>query len=316
MILAKKFCPIYLLTVLALLGCQERAVEIDLRYDGDKLLITSHLLADAPLEVYLEHTYKPVGLIPEDPTVSNANVYLIKDGRDTTLLAPAGNGIYVSDLLVAAGSSYVVRAIAPGYETAQSRPVRVPATGVEVRYNIEKNVCGVFDDRKIYALVKVYFNTIRPENEIFVLSLVSVYSDRNIANILFINDNIVATEESCTASYAVRRKGEDPKPGVTLIKGSCMPVPGDPISISISTVTSTRVNPGTDSARSEREPASKLVLRVGKATQSWFDWSRIDNNQPIDIDNWLLTPQKTFTNIENGYGLVYASNETLIDIAL
>lgn len=95
-----------------------------------------------------------------------------------------------------------------------------------------------------------------------------------------------------------------------------MPVAGDPIGISISTVTSKWVNYATDSMRSERELASKLVLRVGKATQSWFAWSRIDNNQPTDIENWLLTPQKTFTNIENGYGLVYASNETLIDIAL
>ena len=57
MILAKKFCPVYLLILLTSLGCQERSVEIDLRYDGDKLLMTSHLLADAPLEVYLEHTY-------------------------------------------------------------------------------------------------------------------------------------------------------------------------------------------------------------------------------------------------------------------
>ncbi len=316
MFLVRKAYSSCLLIVLTFIGCSERDVAIDLPYDGDKLFVTSHLLADAPLEVYLEHTYKPVGPIPEDPTVSNANVYLIKDGRDTTLLAPAGNGIYASDLLVAAGSSYVVRAIAPGYEAAQSKPVRVPATGVEVRYEIEKNVSGVFDDRKIYALVDVYFNTIRPENEIFVLDLVSVYSDRNIANNLFINDNIVATEESCTAYFALRRKGQERQPGVTLIKGSCMPVPGNPIGISISTVTSRQVNYGTDSVRSEREPASKLVLRVGKATQSWFDWSRIDNNQPTDIENWLLTPQKTFTNIENGYGLVYASNETLIEIEL
>ncbi|WP_373513368.1 DUF4249 family protein [Persicitalea sp.] len=301
---------------LTILGCQERDVDINLPYDGDKLVVTSHLQAGSPIEVYLEHTFKPLGQFPEELTVSNATVFIIKDGRDTTALTSAGNGSYVSDMMIEAGSSYVIRATAPGYEAAQSRPVEVPISRVEFEYKIKKDVSGVYYPIKNYALVSLYFKDIRPEKEYYVIGLVSVYKDKNISNMLFVNDNIAATEENCLASYAERRQDKGFQPGVNLVRGECMPAQGNPLSISIKTLTSyfSRTNP--DSSYVVREKASKLILRVGKATQNWFDWSQIENNQPTDVDFLFLTPQKTFTNIENGYGLVFASNETLIEIDL
>lgn len=306
----------YLFVIFTLTGCQERDVAINLPYDGDKLVLTSNLLAGSPIEVYLEHTFKPLGLLPEELTVSNASVYLIKVGRDTTRLTSTGKGNYISDFLIEAGSSYVIQATAPGYEVAQSRPVSVPASRAKFKYKIKKNVSGVYDPKKTYALVSLYFENILPEKDFFVIGIEGVYKDRNISNMLFVNDNVAATEESCIAYYADRRKDGEFQPRVTLVRGNCVPAQGNPISISINTVTSRILNSATDSMMVEREQASKLILRVGNATQNWFKWSQIENNQPTDVDFLFLTPKKTFTNIENGYGLVYASNETLIEIDL
>lgn len=307
---------ILFLIVFSLVGCQERNVDINLPYDGDKLVLNSHLLAGSPCEVYIEHTFKPLGLLPENLTVSNASVSVIEDASDTTVLTSTGKGSYSSDFLIKAGSNYVVRATAPGYESAQSKPVRVPDAKAEFQYKIKKNVSGVYDPKQTYALVSLYFNNVHPESEYYAISLVSVYKDQNLSDVLFINDNVAATEENCTATYAERRRDKGRQPGVTLVRGNCMPAQGKPISISINTVTSRVVNSGTDSIRVQDEQASKLLLRVGKATQGWFKWSQVQSNQPTDVDFLLLTPQKTFTNIENGYGLVYASNETLIEIEL
>lgn len=307
---------LYISILLFLLSCQERNVNIDLLYDGDKLVMTSHLLAGSPLEVYLEHTFKPLGPIPEKLTVSNASVYLIKDGRDTTMLTSNGNGSYLSNLLIEAGSRYVVRATAPGFDAAQSKSVIVPASKAEVQYKIKKNVSGVYDPQKKYALVTLYFKNIQPEKDFIVIGLQSVFKALNQADVLPINDNVAATEENCTAFYSGKVQDEVFQPEVTLFRGACMPAPGKPLSFSINTVTSRVVNSAIDSMRIETEQASKILVRVGKATQNWFDWSQIQNNQPTDIENWLSAPQKTFTNVENGYGLVYASNETLIEIEL
>lgn len=307
---------LYLLVVLLLLGCQEREVEIEFPYEGSKLFIVSHLQAGSPCKLYLERTFKPLGVVPKELTVSNADVLIIKDERDTTRLTSSGGGNYISDLLIEAGSSYVVRAAAPGFDAAQSKPIIVPANRAEVQYKVKKNVRGVYDPREDYATVTLFFKNIQPEKDFFVIGLQSVFEDRNQASVIPINDNVAATEENCTAFYSEKAQGEFFQPEVTLFRGTCMPSAGKPLSFSIRMVTSRVLNSATDSMRIETEQASKILVRVGKATQDWFRWSQIQNSQPTDIESWLLTPQKTFTNIENGYGLVYASNETIIEIAL
>lgn len=64
------------------------------------------------------------------------------------------------------------------------------------------------------------------------------------------------------------------------------------------------------------EYADTARMRIATISQEWFKWAQSENRQPKSVDHLVQVPQETYTNIKNGYGVVYASNETSIEITL
>src|SRR5690606_29143202 len=100
---------IYLLFLIILLtSCQEKVLPIEVPYAGDKLVLWGKLKAGDSVRIQVTKTFNPVGAIPADVTVSDAQVELILNDQERILLTPSTSekGIYLADHIVQFGATY------------------------------------------------------------------------------------------------------------------------------------------------------------------------------------------------------------------
>ena len=62
------------------------------------------------------------------------------------------------------------------------------------------------------------------------------------------------------------------------------------------------------------KPAQMMKLRIGVVNKAFYEFAKARYNQPEGLDLLVLPPQMVFTNIKNGYGLIFASNEQIIEL--
>jgi hypothetical protein len=307
------------LLLVFLAGCKETSLDMNIPYAGDKLVLWGKLKAGAPIRIQVTRTFNPVGAIPEDVTVSNAKVELLVDGKEYIELSPltSEKGIYVSDRLIQAGATYIVKASAPTLPTAESAPVLVPSDLPNVTVERIRNVPGEINHQTGQDLVSLYFKEQQPETEsYYTLTFLSYYEKDTVsASPYGATDNIPAKEEDChtwatekisTFYSEVLERTFDRSARVFIMKSKCLPDPRIPIRFYIET--------GKGNLQYDPQWASKVTMRIEVVTKEAFDYAKIEYDQPEGVDLLVLPPQRALTNIKNGYGLIFASNEKVIEI--
>jgi len=310
---------IFFLLLLFVAGCKVTDLNLDIPYAGDKLVLWGKLKAGAPIRIQLTKTFNPVGAIPKDVTVSNAKVEIIVDGKESIELSSLASekGIYVSDRVIQAGATYIVKASAPMLPAAESAPVLVPLELPDVIAVRTRNVPGEINHQTAQDLVSLYFTKQKPETEsYYTLTFLSYYEKDTIPAYSYgATDNIPAKEEDChtwatevisTYYNEVLGRTLDRSASLFLMKSKCLPDPKTAIKFYVET----------GKGDPQRDPlwASKVTMRIEVVTKEAFDYAKIEYDQPEGVDLLVLPPQRALTNIKNGYGLIFASNEKVIDI--
>lgn len=309
---------IYFLLLLIVTGCKETNLHLDIPYSGDKLVLWGNLKAGSPIRIQVTKTFNPVGAIPEDVGVADAKVGLLMNGKEYIELSPVANekSFYVSDRVVEAGATYIVKASAPMLPTAESAPVPIPLDLPDITVVRTRNVPGEINHQTPQDLASIYFTAQQSQPEkYFTLTFLSYYEKDTVsANPYGATDNIPAKEEDChtwanekISTYHSEVAGItfDRFASVFLMRSTCLPDPKTPIKFYIQTGKGTLNNP---------QWAPKVTMRVEVVTKEAFDYAKIEYDQPEGVDHLVLPPQRALTNIKNGYGLIFASNEKVIEI--
>lgn len=310
------FCrlSLFLLIFCFLAGCQEREVELKLPYAEDRLVISSNLKAGEPIKVEVSRTFKPSGIVPANTRVSGAIVTLTKNDQTTIILNSDGAGFYLSDILVESGAEYVVRASMEGFPDVESLPVKVPVSKPDFSYELRKDVKGLNNPNTPQDLVNLYFSESEVLSGFYLIAFTANYEKEVRSRYWTSNDNFASTEESCFAKFSDNSGGY--LNNLTLLRGDCMPKQGNPISFSLEVAVGRIDTLNSKIGKFYFEYAHTANMRVANVSQEWFKWAQSENQQPKSVDHFVQVPQETYTNVKNGYGVVYASNETSIEIDL
>ncbi|WP_159469724.1 DUF4249 domain-containing protein [Dyadobacter sp. 3J3] len=309
---------IFISLLLFVAGCKETSLDMDIPYAGDKLVLWGKLKAGSPIRIQVTRTFNPIGSIPKDVTVSNAKVELLVDGKESIELSSSKseNGVYVSDRVIEAGLTYVVKTSAPLLPAAESAPVLVPLDVPDVEVVRIRDVPGEINHQTRQDLVSLYFKEQQAEVESYYTLTFLSYFDKDTvsASPYGATDNIPAKEEDChtwatekISTYYSEAAGLtfDRSARIFLMKSKCLPDLKTPIKFYIETTKGNFDTP---------KWASKVTMRVEVVTKEAFDYAKIEYDQPEGLDLLVLPPQRALTNIKNGYGLIFASNEKVIEI--
>ncbi|KQS33925.1 hypothetical protein ASG33_07780 [Dyadobacter sp. Leaf189] len=305
------------LTLILFVGCREQDLNMNVPYSGDKLVLWGKLQANATFKLQVTKTFNPVGDIPKDVTVNNATVVLYKNGKTYLTLSHTGKepGFYTSDSLIQAGASYFVQVSAPSLPTAESAVVTVPVELSGMTAIRTKNVVPQINHQTPQDLISLYFTKEDALlDKYFSIKLTNYYENDTLSSYPYASaDNIPANEEDChTWGIEVEKpKYNDnlkaivyPQSRVFLMSNQCLPAPAVPVKF--------YVENGTDLNATIR--ALKVIVRVGVVSRDFFEYAKIENKQPEGVDHLVLPPQKALTNVKNGYGLIFASNEKTIEL--
>ena len=299
-------------------ACKNTDLNLTIPYEGDKLVLWGKLKAGEPLRIQVTKSFNAVGVIPDDITIPNATVVLFKNGKQYVTLSYSADeaGIYVSDSLVEAGATYIVKASAPTLPEAESMPVLVPAELPEVTIQRTRNVPSGIDQDFPQDLLNLYFTEqSRQTEQYFTLLLINYYTkDTTSTSLNGTPDNMLVQEEDCHtwATEKILSPRIDPisglmntpKASVFLMNSKCLPSPEIPVAFYIYS----------QSFKTPPETALRTDLKIGVTTKEAFDYAKLEYDQPEGLDLLVLPPQRAITNIKNGYGLISASNEKTITI--
>lgn len=292
-----------------LVGCRGKELEISLPYSGDKLVLWGDLTAGKSIRVQLTRTFIPIGEIPAELTVDGAHVEVFKNGEAWITLTPSEDepGVYISTVAISAGETYQFKARAEGYPEAESEEIPIPEFLSAISYARERDVPPIINPYTPQDRISLTFS----ENENYrdkyvMLSFFMFYKEDTVASYWPAPDNVVANEADChTWASSKRRKTS------FLFSGQCLPAAGATLKFYIEN----RKNHFISWEKpSEYEYPWKVELRIGSISKEWFDYAKIEYDQPEGLDRLVLPPQMTFTNVKNGYGLIFASNETTVEL--
>ncbi len=286
-------------------------------YSGDKLVLWGKLQANSPFKLQVTKTFNPVGDIPKDVTVNNATVVLYKNGKAYLTLSHSGKepGFYTSDSVIQAGASYIVQVSAPSLPTAESAVVTVPVESAGMTAIRTQNVVPQINHQTPQDLVSLYFTKEDAfSDKYFSIKLMSYYANDTLSSYPYASaDNIPANEEDCHTWGTEPEKPKYnavieaflyPQSRVFLMSNQCLPAPQIPLKFYIETAT------GYDYT----DRVLKVTARIGVVSKEYFEYAKIENKQPEGVDHLVLPPQRALTNVKNGYGLIFASNEKTIEL--
>ncbi|WP_367914913.1 DUF4249 domain-containing protein [Leadbetterella sp. DM7] len=305
----RKVIYIQIVSLLFLYACRGREVTIPLAYEGDKLVIWGRLQAGKPIKIKIGRTFPAVGAIPGQIAVTMANVSLYKNGSFYVHLSHSSHeeGVYVSDSLIRAGEIYMIKAEATGFPTAISAPVKIPESIPKLTYILTKDVPGTKLPLVPQDLISLYFEP----NDQIVNSYVAVGFLASFQEVALPTnwptaDNIIANEEDC---HAWATDPEKKFGNLFLINGSCV-VKNRPLNFSVASGNFSKL----PNSKGEYERAYQLTMLVASITEGWFVYNQIEGNQPGGLDHLVVPLQMAYSNIENGYGMVYGMNLQQIEL--
>lgn len=192
-----KFIGVYALLLLFLASCRSKEVGISIPYSGDKLVLWCELKAGKPFRIRVTKTFNLIGDVPEDLTVGNAKVLVIKNGKEYVTLTPSSEaGIYQSDSLVEQAAAYQIRVLLAAYSTAESEPILVPQNIPEVNVKREKNVVGQINAGIMQDLLSLSFSP-DDEQKYYMLSFLTYFENHEYISYWAAKDNVIAAEEDC-----------------------------------------------------------------------------------------------------------------------
>jgi hypothetical protein len=127
--LSSKSWPFYFSFLILLFFSCEKGLDIDLPYDGDKLVIWGLLSPDRVVSIQLNKTYPPTGKSLFIDGIANATVTLYENDVLVQQLVHKGSGVYSSptNFKPKSGKTYAIKATASGFPALSTLPETIPS---------------------------------------------------------------------------------------------------------------------------------------------------------------------------------------------
>jgi hypothetical protein len=286
-----------LFLLLLLSACRERAVDVPLPFEGEKLVLWGRLEAGQPVRIQVSKTFAPEGEVPAATYVNTASLALFKNGSPLSNLRLLDDkGLYGSEVLIEAGATYIVRAEAPGLPTASSEEVLIPAEVPKFTFTRTKNVPPHYASQGKFDLINLHITN--DEKYFLMINISAKFKEYDFPFFQPSRSNFGFKEDNCYTSSAAGTA----KP-YYFINPLCQP-PSSPLGFYVQT----QMGMSLPNMPMEVVDASSVSIELVAISKTWFDYTALESKQPEGLDHMVLPPQKAFTNIHNGYGLIYGSN--------
>lgn len=287
-----------LILLLSLVSCRGKEVDVPLPFEGEKLVVWGKLEVGKPVRIQVMKSFSALGELPENPVVNAAKVFLYKNSNlMATLPNLDKNGNYGSDLIIESGATYRVTVEADGMPTAESEEIEIPEAIPNMKFTIQKNTQPELNPNTPQNLVSIQFN--EPiDNSFMEISFLSHFSTVSSSGAFFSARNSMTSDKDC---YEFTHSFSDLYRRNFLFNGACVAA-NSPLRFSLMAQRSF-YNPQTNEGGTQY--VQRISMKLATFSKAWFTYTKVIENQPDGLDLLVLPPQKAYTNIKNGYGLVY-----------
>jgi hypothetical protein len=295
-----------ILIISILLFSCEKELDIDLPYDGDKLVVFGVLCPDKIITIKLTKTVPPTGLNELGEGVNNAIVKLFEEGKMVEILKYTSKGDYVSpsNFMPKVGKKYYIEAKAEGFPEITSEPEIIPSKVQSIDFTFGEDITSPvsagtpakrlvleFDDdiseTDFYAIIP----EVSSKDRILVVNAFNLA--RNFGSPADAcgfdgNGNIFCYTDVCFSGKAKSKIGVEIKGGLQ----------GKDFDFQ---------NPDTYN----KKDADKIIFRIRKITKNYYDYILTDGELDGIFKAFVPTISRQ-SNIKGGYGVLVAYNETVI----
>ncbi len=285
--------------VFCLMSCRKE-LDIELPFEGSKLVVESFLSPDKVITLKLNKTYPVIGKQLFVDGITNAQVDLYENNLLIETLKYQNKGIYfsVNNTKPKTGFSYYYKIKAEGFADVESIPEKIP---VEL-----KNYQGVFDEplESLYTngaarKLQITINDIKDEDNFYSIRVWGEYKGNVVGGSWFRLGQIEDVGSFCGFTRA-----ED------FISDECFKNNKITLSYAVGlngTLQSSEINKPTYNVKSE-----KIIVyfsTLSKATYRYYE----TENEGSDFFQAFNAPVKQYSNIKGGYGIVAAFTQSKIE---
>lgn len=271
----------FLSIVFLFVQCESGVVsELKFDYSGDQLTINGYL---SPNHIQLQaaktvNIYEPYR--DSDFLVNNIQVFVIDENQDRIEIKSADGFNFVDSVSqLKVGHKYQVQVIAEDYETLLTEEILIPS-----KTPIHQFTQSFYEDNSARRIHRIDFSFQDSLTNDFYFSDYSIRKDRkNVSTLYFPIEDIRV--ESCY--------------GRSIFNDICFN--GEEVQLSYGVRVESQFN------TVEYQLADTIIFRFGKVSKSFFDASII-NSSSDDLIEGINEQAPSYTNVKNGYGVVYGQN--------
>jgi hypothetical protein len=296
----KHKCLLLFLGAILLQECQKRELDVALPYDGDKLVIFSELNPDKSVRLYLNQTYPPTGKFTVKQGLAGAEVDLLENGIFKERLTYSDSGLYVSKIgfKPIIGNFYSFEVKLNNYPNTSTQPVEIPQSVVKVKVVFGKDtVPSTFTGENARKL-EVEWDDVESRRNYYVVGIDGEYKNQ----FLLVNTFVIGKDGEIEDGCSFRRNRNR-----FVFQDICFPLQQVKANFGIAP---NGFLQGLNNAFGDaRRNADAYKVSISNVSESYFRWLQ-DELQPEDIFLAFQLPKSRFSNVNNGYGIVVASNTT------
>lgn len=294
-----------IIIIYTFLSCRGREVDIPIDFEGERLVLWGKLEAGKPIRIEVNKTIPVQGKISENLEVNTAQIDIYKNGNFYTTLTLLDNkGLYGSDSLIKAGENYKIVATADGFHEAESELVTISSSIPNFSYTRKRDVEPELNiGQGTQDLITLYFKESEQlANSYFEFKMYAIFPEISLSTNYPSKANPVFQEEDCNV-YLYTSSGTS-----LMMKGACI-IPNTSLSFFVLTEFNIINN-----NLPQHLTNPKVKMKLATVSKEWFYYNQQMENQPEGIDHLVLPPQQAYTNIKNGYGIIYGYNSVEIEL--
>lgn len=285
----------------AVFGCYScrQVVEIDINYDGNKLVVNSFFNPDSVISLRLSHSEFILKAPRFEPVEGASAILLDENGEMLDEMSYAGNGLYKSTVKPQRGQAYQIKVEKEGYPVVTARD-KVPADTARV-IKVETKILDTNFDQ-----LSLSFWVDDPEGndyyEVYAFAKSKVYYEPPAdSTITYYNRLYISSNEAIFHGFDYDNPGR--------VRGVILGFEDD-----LFEGTTTKITLRADLYRYRPCQAQKckneytIILFLRKTSESYYRYKTSIKRQNESVDNPFSEPVPVYNNIKNGLGIFAGFN--------
>jgi hypothetical protein len=271
-----------------ILGSCTTELNVELPFEGKKLVLWCVLSPDRVVSARVDHTYPPTGEFLYDAPITNANVELIENDKIIETLKYASDGIYLSakQYKPVAGRSYKIRAKASGFPELESDIETIPLLPQVVSSGFEKQ-----KNNQITVEIQDYKNQANQ----YSIQIIGTYGGKGVS----INVTNLSRPDAISDNCGFRGNLNSFYYQDICFDGSTLKTN---YSANLFGTVQELIN-----GKLENKECDQIQILVKNISNSYFNFYK--TIPPEDIDLAFKQPISKLYNLKGGYGLFASYNQ-------